>query len=78
MANNGLTPDKIKIYVVIFKMICMSILLLSFIVFNIWTLNNLFNEPNEDSKWKYVIVEGFNIGTLFVVVRYFFDSKKSL
>jgi len=80
MANStsGLTPDKIKVYVIIFKMICMLILLISFIGFNIWTLYNLFSELDSNSKWKYVIIEGLNIGTLFVVVRYFFDSKKSL
>lgn len=77
-SNGGLTPDKIKIYVIIFKMIIMSVLVITFLGLAIWTLWNLFNEPNDSAKWKYVIIEGFNIGTLFVVVTYFFNSKKSL
>ncbi|GEM_PF-2749011 len=76
--KGGLTPDKLKIYIIIFKMIIMSILVISFLGFNFWTLWNLFSEPNDSAKWKYVIIEAFNVGTLYVVVSYFFNSKKSL
>lgn len=68
----AITEDKAKVYSLILDMMLRVMFALVSLFFFSWVMIKVINEP----RWEWVGAEAIMSGTIIVVFRYYFPSKK--